>query len=203
MAETGGRRPPLQGPRASPTLPALYLSRMARELTSIPNLLSLSRLGLAVAFVAFPLPNVRLSLVVVAALTDYLDGWLARRAKITSRLGALIDPISDRIFVFTAVCVYLVNGTLTTGQYFAIIARDLATAIGFVVARSISWLRPVPFRARMAGKIVTTLQLVTLIALIIRQDLVNTLVIAVGLTSAVAIVDYTLALWRERVRTPA
>jgi len=176
---------------------------MARELTSIPNLLSLSRLGLAVAFVALPVPNVRLSLVVVAALTDYLDGWLARRAKLTSRWGALIDPISDRIFVFTAVCVYLINGTITTGQYFTIIARDLATAIGFVVARSISWLRPVPFRARTAGKVVTTLQLATLIALIIRQDLVNALIVAVGLTSAVAIVDYTLALWRERVRTPA
>jgi len=176
---------------------------MARELTSIPNLLSLSRLGLAVAFVVLSRPNVRLSLVVVAALTDYLDGWLARRAKLTSRWGALIDPISDRIFVFTAVCVYLINGTITTGQYFTIIARDLATAIGFVVARSISWLRPVPFRARTAGKVVTTLQLATLIALIIRQDLVNALIMAVGLTSAVAIVDYTLALWRERVRTPA
>jgi len=176
---------------------------MARELTTIPNLLSLSRLGLAVAFVVLSRPNVRLSLVVVAALTDYLDGWLARRAKLTSRWGALIDPISDRIFVFTAVCVYLINGTITTGQYFTIIARDLATAIGFVVARSISWLRPVPFRARTAGKVVTTLQLATLVALIIRQDLVNALIVAVGLTSAVAIVDYTLALWRERVRTPA
>jgi CDP-diacylglycerol--glycerol-3-phosphate 3-phosphatidyltransferase/cardiolipin synthase len=176
---------------------------MASELTSIPNLLSLSRLALAVAFVVLPSPTARLALVVVAALTDYLDGWLARRAKLATRWGALIDPISDRIFVFTAVCVYLINGTITTGQYFIIIARDLATAIGFVVARTISWLRPVPFRARMAGKIVTTLQLATLIALIIRPDLVATLVMAVGLTSAVAIVDYTLALWRERVRTPA
>ena len=112
-------------------------------------------------------------------------------------------PALAAAFVFTAVCVYLINGTITTGQYFIIIARDLATAIGFVVARTISWLRPVPFRARMAGKIVTTLQLATLIALIIRPDLVATLVMAVGLTSAVAIVDYTLALWRERVRTPA
>lgn len=176
---------------------------MVRELTSIPNLLSLSRLGLAAAFVVFPRPTVRLSLVVIAALTDYFDGYLARRAKLTTRWGALIDPISDRIFVFTAVCVYLINGTITTGQYFTIIARDLATAIGFIVARTISWLRPVPFRARMAGKVVTTLQLATLIALIIRPDLVNTLVLAVGLTSAVAIVDYTLALWRERVRTAA
>lgn len=176
---------------------------MARELTSIPNLLSLSRLALAVAFVAIPRPTARLALVLIAALTDYFDGWLARRAKLTTRWGALIDPISDRIFVFTAVCVYLVNGTLTTGQYFIIIARDLATAIGFIVARTISWLRPVPFRARMAGKIVTALQLATLIALIIRPDLVDSLVLAVGLTSAVAIVDYTLALWRERVRTAA
>lgn len=173
------------------------------ELTSLPNLLSLSRLGLAVAFVVLPLPEVRLGLVVAAAITDYLDGWLARRSKIASRLGALIDPISDRIFVFTAVCVYLVNGTITTGQYFTIIARDLATAIGFLVARSVSWLRPVAFRARTAGKIVTTLQLATLIALIIRPDIVDALILAVGLTSVVAIVDYTLLLWRERERTPA
>ena len=175
----------------------------ARELTSIPNLLSLSRLGFAAAFVAFPLPNVRLGLVIAAALTDYFDGWLARRSKVASQFGALIDPITDRIFVFTAVCVYLINGTITTGQYFTIIARDLATAIGFIVARSISWLRPVAFRARTAGKIVTALQLATLVALIIRQDLVTTLVMAVGLTSVVAIVDYTLLLWRERERTPA
>jgi phosphatidylglycerophosphate synthase len=175
----------------------------ASELASIPNLLSLSRLGLAAAFVAFPVPNVRLGVVVAAALTDYLDGWLARRSNIVSRWGALIDPITDRIFVFTAVCVYLIGGTITTGQYFTIIARDLATAIGFIVARSVSWLRPVAFRARTAGKIVTALQLATLIALIIRQELVDTLILAVGLMSVVAIVDYTLLLWRERERTPA
>jgi phosphatidylglycerophosphate synthase len=173
------------------------------DLATIPNLLSFSRLGLAAAFVMFPSPSVRLALVVAAALTDYFDGWLARRAGTPSRWGALIDPISDRLFVFTAVCVYLINGTISTAQYFVIISRDLATAIGFIVARLVTWLRPIAFRARLAGKVVTTLQLATLVALIIRPDLVDPLVVAVGLTSAVAIVDYTMLLWRERERAPA
>ena len=177
---------------------------MTRDaLTTVPNLLSLSRVALAVAFVLLPSPGQRLALLLVAALTDYLDGFLARRAHLTSRWGALLDPITDRIFVFTAVCVFLVERQLGTLQYFALIFRDIMTAIGFLVAKSVSWLRPITFRARMAGKIVTTLQLATLIAVLVRPDLVGILVTVVGILSVIAVVDYTLLLWRERVRTAA
>ena len=168
---------------------------------STPNVLSLSRLGLAAAFVVSSHPMTRLGLVVVAGLTDFLDGWLARRSQSQSRWGALLDPLTDRMFVLSAVCVYLVEGVLTTSQYFVIISRDLMTAIGFIVAKSISWLRPVTFRARLAGKVVTSLQLATLVALIVRQEMVNGLVLVLGLASAVAILDYTLLLWRERARS--
>ena len=143
---------------------------------------------------------------------DCSEGWLLRTAerryilhKLRAdgnleeavqqrRAGADVDPETDDLLL-------ALLGEHPFGK--DDIARDLATAIGFIVARSISWLRPVAFRARTAGKIVTALQLATLIALIVRQDLVNTLVLAVGLTSVVAIVDYTLLLWRERERTPA
>jgi phosphatidylglycerophosphate synthase len=172
-------------------------------LTSIPNLLSLSRLALAVAFVLLPAPTTRLWLLLIAALSDYLDGFLARRAHATTRWGALLDPITDRIFVFTAVCVFLIERQLTPLQYFTLIFRDIMTAIGFLVAKSVSWLRPITFRARLAGKVVTTLQLATLIAVLVRPDLVATLVTIVGILAVVAVVDYTLLLWRERVRTPA
>ena len=173
------------------------------SILSLPNVISLSRVGLAAAFVAMTEPAQRLALILIAAATDVLDGWLARRSKSTSAIGALIDPIADRLFVFTAVCVYLANGVVNPLQYFVLIFRDIVTAIGFVVAKNVSWLRPITFRARLAGKVVTALQLLTLVALLARRELVNVLIIAIAVTSVIAVIDYTLLLWRERERSAA
>ncbi len=175
---------------------------LRRSLGTLPNLLSLSRIALAAAFVMMPGTRARIWLIVAAAITDFLDGWIARRVDATSRWGALLDPITDRVFVLAAVATFVVSGALGTTQYFVLILRDLATAIGFVVARSIPWLRTVNFRARPLGKIVTTLQLATLAAVLVRPTLVQGFVIAVGATSVLAIADYTRALWTAR-HTPA
>ena len=172
---------------------------MSRErLVTLPNAVSMSRLLLAAAFVAVRDPVIRFSLLIIASATDFLDGWLARRRHATTKSGALIDPIADRLFVFTAVSVYLIEGAISVGAYFTLLARDIATFIGFLVARSVPWLRAVVFRARLLGKVVTALQLLTLIAVIIAPLIVPSLVLAVGLVSAVSIADYTLTLWRER-----
>lgn len=169
------------------------------ELKHLPNLISLSRLALAVAFVMADTTE-RVGLIGVAAATDFFDGWVARRANATSRWGALIDPIADRVFVLVAVGTLVFEGTLSTVGYFVLISRDLMTAIGFLVARIVPWLRPVEFKARIAGKIVTTLQLLTLLTLVLSPRSAWPLVVLVGLASAWAVVDYTLALWRARAR---
>ena len=109
------------------------------SLWSLPNALSISRLFLALAFVGLPIPQVRLALILVAALTDFLDGWLARRNNSISRWGELLDPIADRAFVFTALSVLLFEQTITTMQYFVILSRDLATAIAIVDYAAIMW----------------------------------------------------------------
>ena len=167
-------------------------------LKALPNVLSFSRLVLAAGFVAADGVGMRVGLIGAAAATDFLDGWLARRVNAASRWGALIDPIADRFFVLTAVATMLFSGALTTAQYFVLIARDLATAVGFLVARVVSWLKPVEFRARWLGKVVTALQLAALVAALVAPRLVMPLVIAPAVTSAAAITDYTLALWRAR-----
>jgi len=162
--------------------------------------ISLSRMGLAVAFVVLHDPLARIVLVAVAAVTDFLDGFIARVANQRSVAGALIDPIADRIFVLAAVSAFLFDELLTTGQYFIFLSRDLATAIGFLVARIIPWLRPVRFRARLLGKGVTVLQLATLMAVLLFPQATTGLIVAIGLLSAMSILDYTLALWRARAR---
>ena len=169
-------------------------------LGTIPNILSCSRLALAAGFVASSATETQVSIIGIAAMTDFLDGWLARRVKATSRWGALLDPIADRFFVLTVVATMLYSGRLSTGGYFVMILRDIATAVGFLVARVVPWLRSVAFKARMSGKVVTVLQLVTLAALLVAPTIAPWLIALVGVASVLSIADYTLALWRARAR---
>ena len=169
-----------------------------RPLGTLPNILSCSRLVLAAGFVATGAAEARVGLIGAAALTDFLDGWLARRVHATSRWGALLDPIADRVFVLTVVATFLFTGMLSTSAYFVLIMRDLATAVGFLVARIIPWLRPIEFKARVLGKVVTVVQLLTLAAVLAVPRAVPILLAALALSSTLAIADYTLALWRAR-----
>jgi len=167
---------------------------------TLPNSISLSRLVLALGFVLISGAWERVAIIVVAGFTDFIDGWIARHEKEETETGALIDPLADRVFVFVAISVYLVEGRFTAGQYFIFLSRDIATAVGFLVAKIVPWLRPAVFRARMLGKIVTVLQLIALVAVLVTPEYTTVLVIAIGLVSAASIVDYTVALWRARAR---
>ena len=171
-----------------------------RTIGTIPNIISFSRLALAAGFVASSATETQVGIIGAAAFTDFLDGWLARRVKATSRWGAMLDPIADRFFVLTVVATMLFTGRINTGEYFVMIMRDLATAVGFLVARVVPWLRRVTFQARIAGKVVTVLQMVTLAAVLLTPALAPWLIAAVGVASVLSIADYTLALWRARAR---
>ena len=186
-------------------------------LWNLPNAISMSRVLLAALFIGAGWEE-RLWLIAIASLSDFLDGWLARRRHITSRWGALIDPLTDRIFVFVAICVYLFEGQIETWQYAAFLLRDLMTAVGFLVAKAMPSLRMVDFRARLSGKVVTVLQLIVLFAIPARylavklsvksdpssswdantQLLGDWLFVAVGVAALWSVVDYTLDLKRAR-----
>ncbi len=165
-----------------------------------PNIVSSSRVALAAAFVLVDAVWLRVVLLLMATFSDFLDGWLARRAKVTSRFGALLDPVADRLFVLTVVGTYLVEGHLTAWHAVALLFRDLMSVIGWFVARNVSWLREIPFRARKPGKLVTVLQFAVLLCVLVYPSAVTALVLASFGIGVVATVDYTLMLWRERDR---
>ncbi|HKT09318.1 MAG TPA: CDP-alcohol phosphatidyltransferase family protein [Gemmatimonadaceae bacterium] len=170
------------------------------RILTVPNLLSLSRLPLAAAFLLVEGRAARVALVGLASLTDFLDGWLARRGQ-TSQLGALLDPIADKTFVLVAILAFLIEGAVTAGEFMIVISRDLATAVGFIVAYLLPGLDPRAFKARWPGKVVTVLQLAALFALLLRPAVFPALVVLIALASAWAIADYTLVLHRQRVRS--
>ncbi|WP_373060819.1 CDP-alcohol phosphatidyltransferase family protein, partial [Gemmatimonas sp.] len=101
---------------------------------TVPNLVSTSRVVLAVGFLAMDAVPVRLALIGVASLTDFLDGWIARRTKVVSRYGALIDPVADRFFVLCVVIAYVVGDQLTVWQAVVIFFRDIMSLIGWFTA---------------------------------------------------------------------
>ena len=74
-------------------------------LTSLPNLLTLSRIGavpilVVLLYIDTPLCRwIALGLFIAAAITDYFDGWLARQRAEVSAIGRFLDPIADKLLV--------------------------------------------------------------------------------------------------------
>ncbi|MFP2934580.1 CDP-alcohol phosphatidyltransferase family protein, partial [Pyxidicoccus sp. 3LG] len=174
------------------------MRRQAR--LALLNTLSLSRLPLAVAFIAIPDALARAALVLLAAFTDFLDGWIARHKGLATRIGALIDPVADRGFMVTAIVVCYLDGLIALPEVLLLVVRDIGTAIGFLVTRMVPGLRPVELKARLLGKVVTTLQLVTLLCVLLFRPAVPPLVALIGVLSLASVVDYSRAVLRGRVR---
>ena len=174
--------------------------RALSELRSLPNLISTSRLALAAAFVVIDRTDARIVLVMAALATDYLDGWIARQFGPMTRVGALLDPFADRVFVLVGVAIFLLEGTISTWEYFVMISRDLMTAVGFLVAYMMPSLRAVAFQARFPGKLVTVLQLATFVAILTNRRAAEPMIIVVAIVSLWAVIDYTWMLHRARAR---
>jgi cardiolipin synthase (CMP-forming) len=167
-----------------------------------PNLISLSRLALAVLFLGLRDADWRLAVVLVAMVSDVLDGVIARVSNTTSKIGALIDPIADRVFMLAAFIGVALDGLISPWQLGLLLVRDVMTVIGWFVARNVSWLRSITFQARWPGKGVTVLQFVTLVAALQAPRLVAGLALACGILAVVATADYTLMLWLNRAGGP-
>ena len=80
---------------------------------TIPNLLSMARLlGVPIFLWLILVPQadgLAVALLVVSGITDYLDGYLARRLNQISRLGQLLDPIADRLYILAILVGLLVR----------------------------------------------------------------------------------------------
>lgn len=161
-------------------------------------MLSLSRLVFAAGFVAVDGAMLRASLIGIAGVTDLLDGFLARRWNVVSKVGALLDPIGDHVFMFVATITLVVGNALSVPAAAVLLARDVATAVGFLIAIAVPRLRHEEFKARWPGKLVTALQFATLLSVILAPRLTWPLLALVAVGSLSSIVDYAVAVWRAR-----
>lgn len=168
--------------------------RQARPLIRPPDVLTAARAPLAVAFLLWQDPGARLAVLVAAALSDFIDGFWARRIG-GSRLGAVLDPICDKLFVVSAFVVVLMSGLLAPVEVVGVLLRDIVAVLGFLG----SWMlrRPTALPARAGGKAVTVCQLMTLVAFLVQPELIRPMAWATAAISVYAIADYGRVILRR------
>jgi CDP-diacylglycerol--glycerol-3-phosphate 3-phosphatidyltransferase len=121
---------------------------------NVPNSLSLARIVAIPALVAVMLTHFRghdlvaLAIFVFASLTDWLDGWLARKKELVTVLGQLLDPTADKLLIASGLICLVELGRVPAWAAVIIIGRELAVS-GF---RAIASSRGVNIPASGLGK---------------------------------------------------
>lgn len=158
---------------------------------TVSNLLSLVRIPLGITFLAVDDPKTLAVIVAAGALTDLLDGFVARVTHTRTEIGALLDPFCDRVFVFLALISFLPGGHIDWAGFVILILRDLFTGGVFIVTKLAG--EQLPFHSRFGGRVTTALQVVALFTVIFAPAYVKLPIFLVGLSSVYAIVDYGTA----------
>ncbi len=104
----------------------------------------------------------------VTAITDFLDGWLARRQGLTSVLGKFLDPLADKLLVMAVLVFAVYLGRVPSWAVIIILARELSITSLRVIAMS----EGVVIAAGQGGKDKTALQMVALLMLILHHPYV-------------------------------
>jgi CDP-diacylglycerol---glycerol-3-phosphate 3-phosphatidyltransferase len=132
---------------------------------TISNSLSFFRAPLALLFLQDN-TSLRLLAIVLAALTDCIDGYLARRYKSTSRFGAILDPAMDKFFVYFALTSLYSEGRIASWEIAAMGSRDFFLCLYGLLMLATRRTKSIIFRSVRWGKITTALQFIVLACLL-------------------------------------
>lgn len=168
---------------------------MKDRIWTVPNILTFSRVFIALAIIQDVSSEVRFGLIAAAILFDFLDGFIARKFNQTSKLGAILDPFFDRMFVVILFIFFFWKLNLPVYFIFLYFLRDMITVSVSCIVLLKKLQRKIEIKARFFGKLVTLLQFVTLFIMISeKKEWIQWAMYSIGLFSLIAIFDYALYL---------
>jgi CDP-diacylglycerol---glycerol-3-phosphate 3-phosphatidyltransferase len=138
---------------------------------NLPTILTLSRIVLIPVFVftVYMHPVFGALIFGIASLTDFLDGYLARRSGDITKFGIILDPIADKFLVISALIVLVDMARIPAWIAITIIAREFLITGLRVVALS----KDIVIAAELGGKIKTTTQIIAILCLILNTSIFN------------------------------
>lgn len=170
---------------------------------NIPNTLTLMRIALVPVFVLFfymPAQWTFMAAALVfmaAAITDWFDGYLARRLNQTSAFGAFLDPVADKFMVAVALILLVDKNPTPYDSFYMSLAAVIIIGREITISALREWMAEIGARNSVAvsiiGKIKTTAQMVALLLLIYAQPIAGLPTITIGFI--LLYVAVVLTLW--------
>ncbi|MGB0134863.1 CDP-diacylglycerol--glycerol-3-phosphate 3-phosphatidyltransferase [Dokdonella sp.] len=180
---------------------------------TLPTILTLFRIGLLpVIVVVFYLPeyfpasrgwsnHAAAGIFIAAAITDWLDGWIARRYNMSSAFGAFLDPVADKLMVAVALFLIVqqnptplmaVTSAVIVGREISISAlREWMAELGQRAAVSVAWV----------GKFKTVMQIIAIVVCLHQRDLPELRLYRIG--EGLLVVAAALTIWSALVYVKA
>jgi len=176
---------------------------MATLKLNLPTALTLSRIVLIPVFVftVYLHPVFGAFVFCIASLTDFFDGYFARRSGEITTFGIILDPIADKFLVISALIVLVDMDRLEAWIAITIIVREFLVTGLRVVALS----KDIVISAEMGGKIKTTLQIIAVLCLILMRSIMEIDLYDIGtvlmkialLLSIISGVQYTISFGKK------
>jgi CDP-diacylglycerol--glycerol-3-phosphate 3-phosphatidyltransferase len=167
---------------------------------NLPTVLTLSRIVLIPVFV-YIYPVFGAFIFGIASVTDFLDGYLARRSGDITKFGIILDPIADKFLVISALIVLVDMERLPAWIAIVIIAREFLVTGLRVVALS----KDIVIAAELGGKVKTTLQIIAILCLVLKNSIFGIDLYDIGfvliwvslILSLISGIQYTISFGRK------
>jgi cardiolipin synthase len=176
----------------------------------LPNLICLARIALVwpvVVALQSGEHRLALGLFTVAAVSDGLDGYLAKRFGWTSELGRIIDPLADKLLLMTVFVTATWLGLVPWWLAAAVVARDVMIGLGALVFRL--WFGPLHGRPSIISKVNTLMQLGYLVGVMLRAAfgvlplaMLDVLAVITFVTTVLSGIDFVYAFTRRAWNLP-
>ena len=182
------------------------MQQQRRRIFTVPNQITLLRLGFLPIFltlIAYQRYRWALLVLVVAGLSDAIDGLLARRLNQRSSLGAYLDPIADKLLLSSSFIILAYKTRIAWWTTIIVISRDILMVTVAIVIILISGYRPFP--PSVLGKLTTFFEIVLVFSVVLTAAypqfhwrlLHNTLVDIVTICAAASALQYSFLVTRH------
>jgi len=168
------------------------------SISHLPNLITFARIGLTPVLILFLHERdyaSALAVFVLAGVSDALDGWIAKHFRLTTRLGAILDPLADKLLLVSAYVTLMLLGELPFWLVLCVVFRDILIVGGYLVYTTV--VGPVRMHPSIFSKF-NTLAQIGLVVLLLGQKalhltypaLTDTMIFVVLATTVVSGVHY-------------
>ena len=172
----------------------LFFAKTRHRRVNLPNKITLFRIAAIPVFVIFLLSTIAHKEIVAAvifiilALSDALDGYIARKRKLVTSFGQLVDPLADKLLVSSAL-IFLIGKGIDAWMAYVIIAREfIVTGI-----RTVAMTKHHVIPAKKSGKVKTFIQVVAITAVLVNLPFAWVLMLIAVLITLYSGIEYIWA----------